>query len=156
MGSPSDDARAVLELTLARPATLGRGRLVCVDGPTGSGKTTLASGLQELSPGAAVVHSDELLEGWELGRVDFLKMNIEGAEAAALAGLGRNAGRVRHVTVSCHDFLADRGGDPANRTSETVRRVLAGYGFTVNGRRPGDRRHWTRFYLYGTKSSTST
>jgi len=99
---------------------------------------------------------DELLEGWELGRVDFLKMNIEGAEAAALAGLGRNAGRVRHVTVSCHDFLADRGGDPANRTSETVRRVLAGYGFTVNGRRPGDRRHWTRFYLYGTKSSTST
>ena len=65
MGSPSDDARAVLELTLARPATLGRGRLVCVDGPTGSGKTTLASGLQELSPGAAVVHSDELLEGWD-------------------------------------------------------------------------------------------
>jgi FkbM family methyltransferase len=99
---------------------------------------------------------DDLLEEWALGQVDFLKMNIEGAEAAALEGLARNAARVRNVTVSCHDFLADRGGDPANRTSETVRRLLAGYGFTVHARRPGDRRHWTRSYLYGSRSSTST
>jgi uridine kinase len=64
MGSPSDAAREVLALTLARPATLGRGRLVCVDGPAGSGKTTLASALAELAPGAVVVHTDEMLEGW--------------------------------------------------------------------------------------------
>ncbi|GAA1959211.1 AAA family ATPase [Nocardioides panacihumi] len=65
MGSPSDDAREVLALTLARPATLGRGRLVCVDGPTGSGKTTLAAALAELAPDAVVVHTDEMLEGWD-------------------------------------------------------------------------------------------
>jgi FkbM family methyltransferase len=99
---------------------------------------------------------DELIEEWRLDRVDFLKVNIEGAEAAALRGLAQSAARVRQVTVSCHDFLADRGGDPANRTSPEVRRLLAGHGFAVIGRRRGDRRHWTRGYLYGTRISTST
>lgn len=41
-------------------------RLVCVDGPAGSGKTTLASQLAvELD--AQVVHLDDLYEGWEAG-----------------------------------------------------------------------------------------
>jgi FkbM family methyltransferase len=99
---------------------------------------------------------DELIERWQLAQVDFLKMNIEGAEEAALRGLARSAPRVRHLAVSCHDFLADRGGDPANRTSAAVRRLLGGYGFAVTGRRRGDRRHWTQSYLYGARSSTST
>lgn len=58
MDRPSDATR-VLELTRARPATLGAGRLICVDGPAGSGKTTLAGQL-----GAPVIHMDELIEGW--------------------------------------------------------------------------------------------
>lgn len=64
MGSPSERARAVLDLTLARPATLGAGRLVCVDGPTGSGKTTLAAAVADLAGDATVVHTDQLIEGW--------------------------------------------------------------------------------------------
>ncbi|KQS69375.1 uridine kinase [Modestobacter sp. Leaf380] len=44
---------------------LGRTRLVCVDGPAGSGKTTFADQLAaEL--GAPVVHLDDLYEGWTL------------------------------------------------------------------------------------------
>ncbi|WP_243059966.1 uridine kinase [Nocardioides sp. SR21] len=58
MDRPSDAAR-VLDLTRSRPPTLGAGRLICVDGPAGSGKTTLAAGL-----GAPVIHMDELIEGW--------------------------------------------------------------------------------------------
>lgn len=58
MVSPSDASR-VLDLTRTRPPTLGTGRLVCVDGPAGSGKTTLAAAL-----GAPVIHLDELIEGW--------------------------------------------------------------------------------------------
>ena len=47
-----------------RPGTLGAGRLVCVDGPAGSGKTTLAAALADAVPGTVVVHTDEMLEGW--------------------------------------------------------------------------------------------
>jgi uridine kinase len=57
-------ARAVLELALSRPATLGEGRLVCVDGPAGSGKTTLATALFDAFPGSRVVHMDDLYDGW--------------------------------------------------------------------------------------------
>ena len=46
-GSPSDAATLILSLASARPATLGAGRLVCVDGPAGSGKTTLGAELAE-------------------------------------------------------------------------------------------------------------
>ena len=68
-----DLVRSVLE----RPATLGAGRLVCVDGPAGSGKTTLAAALNRAfrdilrAPGAAadrahvrLLHMDNLYAGW--------------------------------------------------------------------------------------------
>lgn len=61
----------VLGLLEARPATLGTGRLVCVDGPAGSGKTTLAAALAASRPEAAVVHMDDLYPGWDgLPQVD--------------------------------------------------------------------------------------
>jgi cytidylate kinase len=61
---PFDHARAVVRLAESRPATLGMGRLVCVDGPSGSGKTTLAGAVADRT-GAAVVHMDDLMEGWQ-------------------------------------------------------------------------------------------
>ncbi|WP_374457578.1 4-amino-4-deoxy-L-arabinose transferase [Nocardioides sp.] len=64
---PSDPAvvaASVADRVLAGPPTLGPGRLVCVDGPAGSGKTTLAEALAAVVPGAEVVHCDELLHGW--------------------------------------------------------------------------------------------
>lgn len=62
-GSPPDVAGLVVELAASRPPTLGAGRLVCVDGPAGSGKTTLATAVAGLT-GAQVVHMDDLMEGW--------------------------------------------------------------------------------------------
>jgi len=65
-GSPSepvDAAAVVLDLASARPATLGQGRLICVDGPAGSGKTTLATVLAERTA-AQLIHGDDLMEGW--------------------------------------------------------------------------------------------
>lgn len=57
-------ARCLLALVTSRPATLGTGRLVCVDGPAGAGKTTLASALAALAPEALILHTDDLLDGW--------------------------------------------------------------------------------------------
>jgi energy-coupling factor transporter ATP-binding protein EcfA2 len=71
MASPSEVAPLLLELVLARPATLGAGRLLCIDGPQASGKSTLAAAVAALVPDAEVVHVDDLLDGWEgLATVD--------------------------------------------------------------------------------------
>jgi uridine kinase len=86
---PSEDARptpaqVVLEHCLGRPPTLGAGRLVCIDGPAGSGKTTLADAVavasRHLVPSVRVLHMDDLYEGW--------------------AGLGDVATRVRDGIVA--------------------------------------------------------
>lgn len=37
---------------------------MCIDGPAGSGKTTLAAALHALEPASVVVHLDDLLDGW--------------------------------------------------------------------------------------------
>jgi uridine kinase len=62
-GSPSEAAALILELAAARPPTLGSGRLVGVDGPAGSGKTTLGRLLADRT-GAQLIHTDELMDGW--------------------------------------------------------------------------------------------
>ena len=65
------DAARVLELARSRTATLHEARLVCVDGPAGSGKTTLAAQIAALAPGTTTVHMDDLYEGWRgLARID--------------------------------------------------------------------------------------
>lgn len=56
----ADIARRVL----AAAPRLGPVRLVCVDGPAGSGKSTFAERLAAALGGAPVVHTDDLLAGW--------------------------------------------------------------------------------------------
>ena len=58
--SPSE----ILAQARSRPPTLGSGRLVCIDGLAGSGKTTLARRLAALASDAVVLGTDEMLEGW--------------------------------------------------------------------------------------------
>ncbi|WP_435741293.1 uridine kinase family protein [Nocardioides sp. SYSU DS0663] len=62
--SSAEAAEVVLALLRERRPTLGDGRLVCIDGPAGSGKTTLAARLAALAH-APVVHMDDLYDGWD-------------------------------------------------------------------------------------------
>jgi len=62
---PEEAAALLLDLAEARPPTLGSGRLVCVDGPAGSGKTTLAAAVAARRPGTPVLHMDDLYDGWD-------------------------------------------------------------------------------------------
>jgi uridine kinase len=57
-------AERALALAQERPPTLGSTRLICVEGPAGSGKTTLAAAIAALADDVTVVHCDELLQGW--------------------------------------------------------------------------------------------
>jgi uridine kinase len=65
---PVETVAAVLDHAQARPARLGRGRLVCVDGPAGSGKSTIARAVAEAAVARLstvhVIHTDDLLDGW--------------------------------------------------------------------------------------------
>ncbi|MCG7286676.1 uridine kinase [Cellulomonas sp. ACRRI] len=63
-----DAAGVVVPLLLSRAPRLGRVRVVAVDGPAGSGKTTLAAAVARGCAGAGVrahvVHMDDLYAGW--------------------------------------------------------------------------------------------
>lgn len=50
--------------------------LICVDGPAGAGKTTLASQLLAEFPGANVVHMDDLYAGWNNALSDDLARRL--------------------------------------------------------------------------------
>jgi FkbM family methyltransferase len=81
--------------------------------------------------------------------IDFLKMNIEGAERYAIEGMTATRQLVRNVCICCHDFLAEETGIAEMRTKSLIRSFLEDSGFEVVDRRPGDRRPWSRDYLYG-------
>ncbi len=68
----------------------GSTRLVCIDGPAGSGKTTLAEALSEVLDGAPVVHMDDLYEGWGQALGDPLAARVE-AWLLVAWGLGSQA-----------------------------------------------------------------
>lgn len=55
---------SVVRLAADRRPTLGSGRLVCLDGPAGSGKTTWAAAIAAHAPGSLVIHMDDLFPGW--------------------------------------------------------------------------------------------
>jgi uridine kinase len=116
----------VLELLVQRPPTLGDGRLVCIDGPAGSGKTTLAGrlveGFDKLNQrgtlnqrGSGLVHMDDLYAGWSgLPRVDEQLDSLLGPLGEGRAGSYRRydwvAGRFAEtVTVEPVPLLVIEG-----------------------------------------------
>ena len=88
-GRPLSRAGAALAgRALAAPPRLGGTRLVVVDGPAGSGKTTVADGLAlALGNRAQVVHMDDLYAGWTLtGAVARLSAGVLRPVAQGLDG----------------------------------------------------------------------
>ena len=69
MASAEPTAQRVVDLLLARGTTLGAARLLCVDGPSGAGKTTLAdevvAELGRRHRTVALVRMDDLYDGWD-------------------------------------------------------------------------------------------
>ncbi|MGY1689807.1 uridine kinase family protein [Geodermatophilus sp. SYSU D01105] len=93
-----EDAAAVLAGRVrAAVPRLGRTRLVCVDGPAGSGKTTLAGRLATRLD-APVVHMDDLYAGW----------TMTGAFARLAAGVLRPLAAGRPGAYHRFDWAAGR------------------------------------------------
>jgi hypothetical protein len=92
----------------------------------------------------------DLVKTLGLPRIDFLMMNIEGAETAALRGAADCFDLVGAAAISCHDFLADRTGDDSYRTKDEVRALLLGAGFKVTTQDAGPR-PWAPDYLFASR-----
>lgn len=122
------------EQILASPPRLGRARLVCVDGPAGSGKSTFAGRLvgalrawTALGTDVPLVHMDDVFEGWQglstAGRklADQVLLPLQqGRPAGYLAfdwAAGRYGGR-RDVPVA--DVLVVEGCGSADRLVDDV------------------------------------
>jgi uridine kinase len=88
---------ALADRVLASAPRLGGTRLVCVDGPAGSGKTTFAGRLASaLGADAVVVHLEDLYAGW----------TITGAVARLSAGVLRPVADGRPGAFHRYDWTA--------------------------------------------------
>ena len=91
--------RRLVAQAAARPPTLGDTRLICVDGPAGSGKSVLAQAVAQALDGAPVVHMDDLYPGWD-GLAD-----VGGVVLALLRPLAeRRPGRYRRYDWTAGEY----------------------------------------------------
>jgi len=105
----------------------------------------------EASPTSHAVQGlpcDTLLAGRGIERVDFLKMNIEGAERVALPGCRETLARTRFACIAAHDFRAARGEGEHFRTLEFVTGFLSEAGFEIL-RRTEDPRYYVPYHVHG-------
>ena len=94
------------------------------------------------------VRFDDLCSERKIERIDFLKMNIEGAERTALPGCRRALDRTRYVCIAAHDFRAARGEGEEFRTLNFVREFLTDCGFKLTTR-DGDPRYYVPYHVHG-------
>jgi FkbM family methyltransferase len=89
---------------------------------------------------------DEFVAERGIERIDFIKMNIEGAERLAIRRMENVAAITRHMAIACHDFLAQNG----KSTKAEVRDWLIGHGFQI--REHADPPIWSvRDFLYASR-----
>ena len=132
-------------VTLIQAAVGDReGEVLIGDSDEHEGNSIVTSGPGVRVPGLTL---DSVCRSLGVSRVDFLKMNIEGAERPALCGMGEMALRTRNVCISCHDFLADEGGSDDLRTRVDVIAFLERNGFATTIRDPEG--IWIRDFVYG-------
>ncbi len=95
---------------------------------------------------------DSLRERYQIDRIDFLKMNIEGAERFALPGCREALQCIANVCISGHDFRANRGEGESFRTTAFVKEFLRDAGFTLTSR-DDDPRYYVPHHVHGSRSA---
>ena len=96
---------------------------------------------------------DTLLAGHGVERIDFLKMNIEGAERMALPGCRAMLARTRFACIAAHDFRAARGEGEHFKTLEFVKHFLREAGFSILTR-DTDPRYYVPYHVHGFRERT--
>jgi FkbM family methyltransferase len=84
-----------------------------------------------------------------IGRIHFLKMNIEGAERLAILGMTQALKRTEVACISCHDFLAEKTGDESFRSRHVVREFLRESGLKLVERDDPALPVYVRYQVWG-------
>jgi FkbM family methyltransferase len=77
---------------------------------------------------------DKVVERENVKRIDFLKMNIEGAEAMAIRGMEQTLRITLALCISCHDFCASEGKGEFFRTKKMIQGYIEKAGFRIVSR----------------------
>ena len=94
---------------------------------------------------------DEICTTHGIDRIDFLKMNIEGAERFALQGMPEALRRAQFVCIAAHDFRAARGEGDEFKTHEFVEKTLQNAGFLLVFR-TSDPRYYVKEHIHGLRA----
>lgn len=94
---------------------------------------------------------DALVEEQQIQCIDFLKMNIEGAEVLAVEGMTKSFPKIRALCISCHDFRTEWGDGECFRTRTLIEKTVERAGFEIVPRRE-DPRPWVSDQLNATRS----
>lgn len=78
---------------------------------------------------------DEFVERHNIQRIDFLKMNVEGAEQLIIKGMDKNIQYIKHLSISCHDFRYHQGESIFFKTKELVTQFLLKHNFKIRTQR---------------------
>ena len=73
---------------------------------------------------------DQFIEDNQIEKIDYLKINIEGAESLLIDAFFK-IDRVQNIAISCHDFLGKITGDEFYFTKNKVQKFLQNNGFIL-------------------------
>jgi FkbM family methyltransferase len=91
---------------------------------------------------------DSICRTQGIDRIDFLKMNIEGAERFALPGMPEALLRAKYACIAAHDFRAARGEGNEFKTHDFVLKTLQNAGFSLV-LRSEDPRYYVKEHIHG-------
>lgn len=74
---------------------------------------------------------DEFVERNNIQTIDFLKMNVEGAEQLIVKGMEKSLKRIKHLAISCHDFRFLQGESEFFKTKKIIVDFLTDNSFKI-------------------------
>jgi FkbM family methyltransferase len=84
-----------------------------------------------------------------INKIDFLKVNIEGAERFVIETIGNHISTIRNIAISCHDFRYGEDNNPFFKTKAMVSEYLQNHDFIVSSQSTG--KPFIDDWVYGTR-----
>jgi FkbM family methyltransferase len=111
---------------------------------------SLERAAKHLSTPIRGVALDELCRELGVGQIDFIKMNIEGAERFAIRGMTDVIRRATYACIACHDWRSNEGAEFCTRAAVTDFLRENGLHITT---RDDDPRSYIRDHILGIRPS---